>query len=367
MLICPVLTSYRQHLYDGLCDYFEYVSLYADSKIGKGFESNKTGRFKFTHVDTFRFKKSLYYQKGILKAFLSEKPDLLFITQDFRAMNFWLILLVAKIYGVPLFLHTQGVYNKETRRSYFVYKFLYRCVAAMSAGYICYTESVKQGLLRAGVAETKLTVMDNTVWNLHPLPPDQKAEIQIRPTALYVGRLREGCYIPLLFDAMEILRESGHNLSLEIIGDGDQRSIFSEIAEERDLDIVFHGAIYDDGTITEISRKCMMGVYPGDAGLSVIHYMSISLVPITHSNLAAHMGPEPSFIVDGYNGLMFERGSAQDLARAISKLLEHPEQRQQMSRNAFSTYEKLGEISMEHKLASAMVGPLPIAPSQTDL
>jgi hypothetical protein len=75
--------------------------------------------------------------------------------------------------------------------------------------------------------------------------------------------------------------------------------------------------------------------------------MSLSLIPIVHGSLEKHMGPEPSYIQNGYNGFLFERNSAINLAKTIKKALKQKDLK--IAINAFETYIKLLNPSMAKK------------------
>jgi len=153
---------------------------------------------------------------------------------------------------------------------------------------------------------------------------------------------------------MTILYEDNIKLTLDIVGDGEKRVELEKYANKLNLDINFLGAIYDDELISNLSKDCKIGVYPGDAGLSVVHYMSLSLVPIVHSDLTKHMGPEPSYIKNNENGLMFIRNDKNSLAKVIRKALKNQELSINLSKNAFNTYESLLSPTMADKLMHTM-------------
>ena len=67
--------------------------------------------------------------------------------------------------------------------------------------------------------------------------------------------------------------------------------------------------------------------------------MSLSLVPIVHSSIELHMGPEPSYIINKQNGYTFSRGSYEDLAEVINNALSNDNHN--IVTNAFETYEDL--------------------------
>ena len=163
-----------------------------------------------------------------------------------------------------------------------------------------------------------------------------------------------GCELQLLFEAMISLKERGKIIELDVIGDGSERVKFEKLAHELSVKVRFFGAIYDDEAISELSKKSTIGVYPGDAGLSLVHYMSLSLVPIVHDNLSKHMGPEPSYINHGINGLTFKRDDSSSLADAIDFVMADENKKNTLSKGAYNTYCYLSKPTMANKLLGIM-------------
>ena len=94
-----------------------------------------------------------------------------------------------------------------------------------------------------------------------------------------------------------------------------------------------------------------MGCYPGHAGLSVVHYMGLSLVPVVHDRLDLHMGPEPSYVVDLENGRRFSYSDASlSLPRVLIELFQ-PGAVTTLADRAFQTYSVLNTPSLGTRLA----------------
>ena len=354
-IIQPILASYRRSMFDELTESFDEVLVFANTKPGNGFNVSTLGKFNVLHTNTVRFGSVLYYQCGIILEFLKRKPNAVFMTADFRAINFWLLLLIAYCYSIPVFSHGQGVYDKPHTPLKWLYRILFSFVARLSSKYICYTESVRHSLLRLGISAESLAVVQNTLVNNVPVMPALRVQSGNAVSGLFfVGRLREDCCLELLFDAMLILKKQGYYLALDVVGDGDLKSLLKQQAKKLEIDVKFHGAIYSDQKVSDISTKCVLGVYPGDAGLSVVHYMSLSLVPVIHSCAAEHMGPEASYIIENENGLLFERNNSHSLAAAIARALSNSEHTALLSERAFLTYTNLSDPSMGAQLHQIM-------------
>ena len=138
-------------------------------------------------------------------------------------------------------------------------------------------------------------------------------------------------------------------LILHVIGAGEEAARLRD--EVRNCPwVMLHGELYDAEKIREVSLDCFLGCYPGDAGLSVVHLMSLSLPVVTHDDLRAH-GPEPSFIRDGVSGILYDHADAEpSLYRAVRSLASDPVKVAEMQQNAFADYQSLANPSLAERL-----------------
>ena len=223
----------------------------------------------------------------------------------------------------------------------------YRLLIAGSRCYICYTASGVESLRRQGIGGT-LLVAENSLHLTTPAPPEEKTGAELG--VLYLGRLREGCNLGLLIEAMAAVRTRiALDLKLHVIGDGSFAAALK--AEHGSLDwIRWHGELYEQAAVREIAAHCRVGCHPGDAGLSVVHFMGLSLIPVIHDRLDLHMGPEPSYVVDGINGRRFVHAeAAQSLPAVLAALFESSDS-QALSKATFRSYQQLNEPSLGLRL-----------------
>jgi len=145
---------------------------------------------------------------------------------------------------------------------------------------------------------------------------------------LFIGRDRPGSGLDLAVQLVRDLRAKGYDIHLDLVG-------VNAIEEDG---IHSHGPLFAD-SIVPIAESCQIGIYPGDAGLSVLHYMALGLCPIVHSDMRKHSGPEPAYVIDGITGCLFDRGSLQSLTEIILFLYTNPVVLIQLRKNAhaFST------------------------------
>src|SRR5680860_1857230 len=79
--------------------------------------------------------------------------------------------------------------------------------------------------------------------------------------------------------------------------------------------------VHDDSRIAKISRSCRTACYPGDAGLSVVHFFGLSLPPIVHDDITTQQGPEPSYVENDVNGFVYEKsGGESALAKTLGEV-----------------------------------------------
>lgn len=249
------------------------------------------------------FNRKVSIQKNV--SFLSLKQtDAVLSFADPRFISFWVLLFRCFIFNKKFYSHGQGLYSYPNPG--FIRVLIYRLMVSLSRKYICYSEISRQSLLEIGCDKSKLVVAENSLSLQHIVPPSGKKGNE--KGVLFIGRLRDGCRLDLLVEAVHKLRDSGENIILHIIGSG-----MLDMKYRKDFSnynwIIWHGPIHNDQHIAQISKECRVGCYPGDAGLSVVHLFGLSLPPIIHDNIYNHMGPEPSYVQDNVNGFLFNENN----------------------------------------------------------
>ena len=255
---------------------------------------------------------------------------------DFKYLSLWALLLLSLVTRKKVWLHGQGGY----KRSSALQKFVYRLAISLSSGYICYTPySAEQ--LKAKLPERlhhKIYIVDNTL--MMDSVPETTTVTEDR--LLYLGRLRPGCGIEFLLDATRDL-----GLIVDVIGHIEAEH--KEVLLNRYPHAVFHGGIFELAEQAKIARACLAGIYGGDAGLSVLHYMALGLPVIVHDNISMHQGPEACYVKDGINGLTFNRGDADALAASVRRLRDDTDLRNRLAEGALATFRDLTQPSMAEK------------------
>lgn len=341
-IVQPFLTSYRVPLFDDMADYFDNVTVMAaEASADFGVES-KIYKFDLISIKWSKF--LFFYNYPFLKFFKAVRGyDYIIHFADFSYISLYFSIIKRFISPTKVYLHGQAGYKNDS----FVKRVAYFFLVLSTDGYISYNEysaSCLKNLLPKWL-RSKVHFVDNVLY-LDPV-----AGINMNPNneIAYIGRLRDDSNVEMLAKACKDL-----SLRLHVVGMASSR-------EKKHLlnihdDIIFHGALFEQDEIRKVLKNSIAGVYPGDAGLSVVHYMSLGLPVIVHSDLKSHKGPEPAYIVDGVNGLSFSRYSVEDLTAKITKISSDLNFRNECARNSLNYFKAISKDSMAKKIACIMEG-----------
>jgi glycosyltransferase involved in cell wall biosynthesis len=347
-VVQPNLTQYRLPVFLELSQYCRVDLLFSHANPELGFgnvthpETPNVRYFEVTTLKPFGDKIGMI-QLGLTKYLLRERPDAVMIFANPRYVTFWTTLLVARLCGIGVFAHGHGLY-KWSRINLF-YRLMVRLMLQLVTSYIAYAPFVRESFLAHGFSGVKVSVAPNSLLIPSVVRPEEK--LGTEHGVLFVGRLRQDSNVDLLLRTVARLRqEDGIPLTVEVVGSGE---CAVQLRKEYGAYswIHWHGEMYDPGKIREISLNCLIGCYPGDAGLSVEHMMALSLPVVTHDDLSRHKGPEPSFIQDGVSGILYDHDMPEDsLYRVLKSLAQQPARVAQMQRAAFARYRELVNPSL---------------------
>lgn len=149
------------------------------------------------------------------------------------------------------------------------------------------------------------------------------------PVFLFLGWLEKNKGVHDLLNATKSLVDSGLDFRVKIGGSGGQREPLEKMA--RDLNLMNHVEFL--GWITGDEKKAAMATadvmvlpsYSEGMPNSILEGMAAAL-PV----IATRVGGIPSLVVAGATGLLIGAGQAQELAAAMRRLIENPEERIQM-------------------------------------
>lgn len=351
--IQPWLTSYRLKLISqmALQCRVDVVFSIADPKMGFGetvpLKHHNIQNTELPMYHWFGWRAGMY-QAGIVGHLRKARPDCVVIFANPRYLSFWTTVFGARFLGIPIYAHGHGLYKKAGKPS-FALKLMYRIILKLVSGYICYTASVQSSLLPIADIR-KLPVADNSLENNYPVRPEEKIGTELG--VLFLGRLRDGANVDMLVKAVQEVRQAdGIDLQLHVIGGGPHAN---DMLRWNFPWLHVHGESYDQEEIRNISLSCFVGCYPGEVGLSMVHYSSLSLPIITHNVLSKH-NPEASYIRDGINGFLFDygRGTAA-LTEVIRWVATHRDELRSAQRAAYLDYIKLTHPPLADRMLGAI-------------
>jgi glycosyltransferase involved in cell wall biosynthesis len=157
---------------------------------------------------------------------------------------------------------------------------------------------------------------------------DEKISMNTK-TILFVGRLNKIKGVEYLIQAVSIIRNN-YNVKLIIIGDGEEKNVLKELADNLNLsDCICFTGLIDNDKIPEHMTQVDIFVLPSlSEGLPVVILEAMaSGLPI----VATNVGGLPDILEDGVNGFLVEPGNPEQLAEKIALLLMDNILRKKMS------------------------------------
>jgi O-antigen/teichoic acid export membrane protein len=355
-IIEPAWTNYRYEVYRELSEHCHVDWIYSPVADETGYGAitpSSTPSLRYLEMPMRRLlgEGLGFWQVGVTRYLCRERPDIVMFDSNPRSITFWTTLICGRILGIPVYAHGHGVY-KKTRISR-PYRWMTALLLRLCTGYIAYAPIVREAFAKRGFSVSKVHVADNSIVNSFPLRPEEKTGTE--RGILFLGRLRPGCGLEILIETMCRLRLEDHlNLELHVIGGGRDEMRFRSETGNKEW-IHWYGEIYDHAQIREISRFCLAGCYPGNAGLSVVHMMSLSLPVVVHNVMALHQGPEPGFVVGGRDGFLYDHAQPrQGIYQALRTLVLDGALRRRMSIACAETYERVTTPSLAIRLWSVL-------------
>lgn len=318
IVLQPVLFQYRSNVFEGLNRYlhcyvlsslkvepppFEYVNIASPSPLAWVLEI-----FKLRTRTSF--------------------PRVAFVSAYTTHLGIVCSVLLLWISRIPIIVHGQALFKKPCPSLLdHIISFFW---LSISDRYLCYSAIGTHGLFSSEFFRKKVVVALNRFESLKSLGLDgfkpsyssfNESVSGLR--ILFIGRDRPGCRLDLAIQLVVNLRKREYKIFLDVIG----------VDAPPQDGIVFHGLIGPQ-SIVNIAENCHVGLYPGDAGLSVLHYMALALCPVAHSDISRHSGPEPAYVKDGVTGCLFRRNSLESIESVIVDLYSNPGRLARLRRNA---------------------------------
>ena len=212
-------------------------------------------------------------------------------------------------------------------------------------GLITYTERGAEYWRKRGLPEDRVMPYYNTIdvdelrraaaeiGEPQRLELRRKLILEGKQVLLFSGRLYAEKKVDFLLRAFALLKESRSDLSLLIIGDGEERNRLQQTAKRLELqDVHFLGEIVTPKDTAAYFSLADLMVIPSLVGLVIVHGFAFGL-PLITTDSPGH-GPELEYLTEN-NGVMTGRDPSR-YAEAIRMLLSSPPRLEAMKRSALA-------------------------------
>lgn len=374
------IPNYRRAFYERLAKIpgREYVVFHGDPEPGSGVIAAKPP-FPFANVCVRnRFwrvlGRSVVYQP-VLTRITSGGFDALIIGHEFKYIASFALLLLFRLQGKPVLFWGFGPTNDllYERRSYLgraVTRWvgtIKRKVIALASGFLVYTVTGVDYVIRAGMPRERIVVINNTIDVTAERVAYERAQsldraelrrrIGISADAivfLFIGRLTSPKRVDWLIDAVKaLLARAQQKIEVLIVGGGPEEARLQRSAAGAAW-CRFLGPVDAPGLLAEIFRVSDAVVIPGYVGLAVNHAFAHG-IPLITCRSELH-SPEIDYVRDGYNGLILEENAG--LCSGLQLFASSVELRDRLGKGALETGARLDLAFMVKNFDAAVARAL---------
>ena len=149
---------------------------------------------------------------------------------------------------------------------------------------------------------------------------------------IHVGRLVEWKRVDILLVAIASIKKTIPEIELLIVGSGPHRADLELLVDRLDLreNVNFLGGVYDPYELGEYLQDSAVYVLAGMGGLSINEAMCFGKPVIC----SIGDGTEKFLVRNGFNGLYFNEGDADDLRNKLMELILNPDLLADMGKNS---------------------------------
>ena len=205
---------------------------------------------------------------------------------------------------------------------------------------IAVSPATRDNLTEGGISPKKITVVMNGVAPVSPISDEEKAALRrslgLEPDVFTFGilaRIEDYKGHLYLVYAAKLLKDRGYsNFRILVAGTGAFEEEVTRAVTEMGVEDVVQmlGFRSDAAALLNILDVQLNASYGTEAtSLALLEGMSLGLPTI-----ASDYGGNPWLVTDGENGLLFPSRDSQSMAKAMAYLMDRPEERREMGRQA---------------------------------
>jgi glycosyltransferase involved in cell wall biosynthesis len=209
---------------------------------------------------------------------------------------------------------------------------------------ITLTEALKGELINRGVEPNRITVVPNCVDGERFLPRERDLELSEKlglddqPVIGYIGTFAEYEGLDDLIRAGKILKVRGVDFRMLLVGDGAMSDEISNIARDTGLtdEIILPGRVpYEE--VERYYSLIDVAAFPRKS-LPVTEMVSplkpFEAMAAEKAILVSNVRAMAEFIEEGVNGLIFKKGSIDDMANKLEMIINNKNLRVELGKNA---------------------------------
>lgn len=207
-----------------------------------------------------------------------------------------------------------------------------------------------------GIKPKKITVIYSALFPLSVKATREELQEHLEythPTIVSAGRLVPWKGFDVLLDVVNELRGIFPQITLIIIGEGNERKKLDKKVSDLKLSkhVWFTGSITKDALGATIKACDVFVLNTAYEGLShqLIEVMDIG-TPIVTTNA----GGNPELITDGVNGFLVEFNNKEQLIEAITRVINHPESRERIVQLARGRSKEFAKDDAINKVAELL-------------
>lgn len=327
LLVLNTINDYRVETYNIINQVFDFTVAYnvADQTV-------KKCEFKKIKFNTHKFGPFHIFGRQFWEE--CKKYDAVITSFDIHNFEFALIPFIRRKYKLltwSIGLRCSYTRPYDVNRKHEVLDSIsYRIMKSADAN-IFYMEKAREFWQSTKLDQNKIFIAPNTT-NVIDIEPNKP-----KNSILFVGTLYKSKGVDKLIEAFsKAISDTDSNITLDIVGKGDEKSALEELAENLGIKekVIFHGPIYDEAQLSKLFEKALASVSPTQAGLTVPKSMGYGVPMITRTD--AISGGEIYHISHNITGIFYDNDD--ELSTILRDIISNKEKYITMGEKAMSYY-----------------------------
>ncbi|MFZ1363244.1 MAG: glycosyltransferase [Candidatus Nanopelagicales bacterium] len=321
LVVYPYLHHYRRAV---------FTELDRDSRFEFTFVSDIQGSHGIPSFDPSNLKRHirvrtihifhLTFQPQLLRVLKKGNYDQVIFLGDVYSPSTWLAAWLCKKKGIKTYMWTIGWHRPEQGIRSKVRLAFYR----ISDGLMLYGNVGRTIGIQLGFPEEKMHVIGNSIGKADSIDAGQIfGQNEIDDKAIYVGAVARINFVKrfdLLVEAVALLRNSGLDIRVILVGAGAEKYQLIKQAQDLAVPLLVKPSLYSDEQLSQVYEVLSITVVPAAVGLTAIQSVRFGTPVISNDDMYGQM-PEWEAIIHGSTGAQYTKGDPSDLATKIKYLL----------------------------------------------